>query len=87
MQYESDSTPAGDSATAIASAGGTDLEGGDRERGLRLFKEALRRGVPDVRFYQDGVAISRMMRDSTLLRAFLVEARARYPNESWPIPQ
>jgi hypothetical protein len=87
INYASDGTPAGDSAAAIASAGGTELEGGDRDRGLRLFREALRRGVPDIRFYQDGIAISRSMRDSTLHRAFLAEARKRFPNESWPIPE
>jgi hypothetical protein len=84
VNYSSDDTPAGDSAAAIASAAGTDLEGGARERGMRLFREALRRGVPDPDFYRDGIIIATMRRDTTLRRDVLTAARQRFPDANWP---
>src|SRR5882724_9175297 len=49
--YVSDGTARGDSARRFAALGVSDLEGGDRERGLRLVRAARERTVADSTFY------------------------------------
>jgi tetratricopeptide (TPR) repeat protein len=49
--FESDGTARGDSARRIGALGVWDLEGGDRDRGVRLVRAARQMGLADSSFF------------------------------------
>ena len=69
FDYHSDGTARGDSTVRIASVGVTAIEDRDWERGIRLTQAAYLRGLPDMNFYHDYVAVMRLTRRPADVRA------------------
>jgi tetratricopeptide (TPR) repeat protein len=82
-EYPGDGTMRGDSARRFAALGMWDVEGGDRDRGLRLIMAARKAGFADSTFILDAVlAFDMMGRPYETLR-FADEALARWPRFGW----
>ncbi len=69
FDYRSEGTPRGDTTARIASVGLWAMEGGDWERGIRLARAAYMRGLPDSNFYHDYIAVMRLARRPSDMRA------------------
>jgi hypothetical protein len=81
--FRSDGTARSDSARRMAALGLWDLEGGDRERGLRLVHAAQELGVADSLFYvQAGLALS-LVRADDEASAVYAESTTKWPNAVW----
>ena len=82
FDYRSDGTSRGDSTARIASVGLWAMEGGDWERGIRLARAAYMRGLPDSNFYHDYIAVMRLARRPSDLRAACKTLAKLWPADS-----
>lgn|GEM_PF-6070795 len=82
FDYRSDGTTRGDSTVRIASVGMWALEGGDWDRGVRLVRAAFTRGLPDVNFYKDYIAVMLLVRRPADLHAACKTVANRWPADS-----
>jgi tetratricopeptide (TPR) repeat protein len=81
--YISDGTARGDSTRRFAALGISDLEGGDRARGMRLVHAARERGLIDSTFYLQAGLMLRSLRAPAEALAMFKAAAERWPDLVW----